>query len=224
MKTVICLLSLLLTAALATGADFSVKVGAKGAPKELAAPMSALLDPNAVQLREGDKPVYDFWFVKQLPLKSIPESVAVGLKTIPEASVLGAVVVHQPRHDYKNNDIAPGIYTMRFALQPQDGDHLGTALYPYFAVLIPAKLDPTPEGINAYRPLVKASGKETATGHPIILSLRPLAKIADDLPKLNEPQPEHRSIQLKISGKAPDAEEASPLPFELVYEGHGEIQ
>ena len=215
---------LVISSAGMSAAEFSVKVGAKSFPKELAGPITALLNPAAVQLTEGDKAVYDFWFVKEAALKSMPASPDSGLKTIREAALLGAVVVHRAQHDYKNNEIAPGAYTMRFALQPQDGDHLGTALFPYFAVLIPAKLDPAPDGISAYRPMVKASGKETATGHPMVLSLRPMSKSMEGLPKLNEPQAEHRSVQLKISGKAPDVEEVSPLFFELVHEGHGEIQ
>jgi hypothetical protein len=210
--------------AISARAEFTVKSEGKAPPKELPSAISSLLDSATVQLVKDGKPAIDLWWIKEIALKSLPASPDAGLKTMRETTLVGAAVVHSAQRDYKNNDIAPGVYTMRFALQPQDGDHLGTALFPYFVVLIPAKLDLTPDGINAYRPMVKASGKETSTGHPMVLSLRPMSKSVEGLPKLTEPQAEHRAVQVKVSGKAPDAEELSPLFFELVYEGHGEIQ
>ena len=43
-----------------------------------------------------------------------------------------------------------------------------------------------------------------------------------DLPKLNEPATDHKSVRIKVPGKA-GAEKAS-IVFELVYKGHGHIQ
>jgi hypothetical protein len=108
---------------------------------------------------------------------------------------------------------------MRLALQPQDGNHLGTAEFNWFAALVPAKLDPRPDGITDYKSLVKASSKETATDHPLILSLRPAASADGDLPRLNDPAPEHKSVRVKVPAKA--GEEKTSLIFEVVYEGKG---
>jgi hypothetical protein len=108
---------------------------------------------------------------------------------------------------------------MRFALQPQDGNHLGSAEFLYFAVLVPAKLDTKPDGIADYKALVKASSKETATDHPVILSLRPPSSTDGDVPKLCEPAAEHKSVRVKIPAKLGD--EKTALVFEVVYEGKG---
>ena len=110
---------------------------------------------------------------------------------------------------------------MRFALQPQDGNHLGTAEFNYFAVLVPAKLDRSPDGIADYKKLVKTSGKETASGHPTILSLRPPSTETEDAPKLNNPVPEHKSVRVKVPAKIGDGGERTSAIFEVVYEGKG---
>jgi len=136
--------------------------------------------------------------------------------------LLGAVSVGNGQRDYKDNEIAAGIYTMRFGLQPQDGDHLGSAEYPYFAVLIPAKNDTQLEGITTFKAMTKASGKDTASGHPIVLSLRPVSSDTGDVPKLNDPSTDHKSVRVKVPGKA--GEEKTGIAFELVYQGHGHIQ
>ena len=108
---------------------------------------------------------------------------------------------------------------MRFVLQPQDGNHLGTAEFNCFAALVPARLVTKPEGITDYKGLVKASSKETATEHPLILSLRPASADPGEWPKLNAPAPEHKSARVKVPAKA--GGDAASVVFEIVYEGRG---
>ena len=43
-----------------------------------------------------------------------------------------------------------------------------------------------------------------------------------DLPKLNEPAPDHKSVRLKVPAKA--GPEKTSVVFDLVYKGHGHIQ
>src|SRR5437870_1347255 len=202
-----------------TAADFALKVADKEPPKELDTSIRAKLQTKAVQLLDGEKPVYEFWFSAEVPLQSKPASAGKALDAIKQATLLGAVAISRDQRDYRDDELAAGVYTMRFALQPQDGNHLGTAEFNYFAVLVPAKLDPRPEGISDYKPLVKASSKETATDHPVILSLRPASSAEGELPKLNDPSPEHKSVRVKLPAKAGD--QLASLVFEVVYEGRG---
>src|SRR4029077_5105042 len=109
-----------------------------------------------------------------VPLKSKPASANEALGAIAETTLMGAVVVNDSSlRDYKDNEIPKGIYTARFALQPKDGDHLGTAEFDFFLVLIAAENDRDLGGIDKFRPMVKASGKSTSSGHPLVVSLRP---------------------------------------------------
>jgi len=199
------------------GAELSVKVADKEPPKELDASIRAILQSKAVQVLNGDKTVYEFWLSSEVPLRSKPASPPKALDAIKEATLLGAVSVPATRRDYRDDELAAGIYTMRFALQPQDGDHLGTAEYSYFAVLVSAKIDTKPDGITEFKALVKASAKTASGDHPVILSLRPAASDDGDPLKLNEPAPEHKSVRLKVPAKVSD--EKTSLTFEIVCEG-----
>ena len=205
-------------AAAASAADLTLKVADKEPSKELAEPIRALLQPKAIQLLEGDKPVLELWLVKELTLQAKPSSPATTMDALKQATVLAAVDVPNARKDYREDQIAKGVYTLRYALQPQDGNHLGTAEFTYFGVLVPAKSDKAADGIKDYKALVSASSKETSTDHPMIISLRPVNSVEGEFPKLSEPAPEHKAIRVRIPGKGA---EAAPVVFDIVFEGKG---
>jgi hypothetical protein len=209
----------LLAALAANAADLALKVADKEPPKELDASIRAKLQNKAVQLLDGDKPIFEFWWAAEVPLQSKPASLAKALDAVKPAILLGAVSLPKAQRDYRDDELAAGVYTMRFALQPQDGNHLGSAEFLYFAVLVPAKLDTKPDGIADYKALVKASSKETSTEHPVVLSLRPASSEEGELPKLNDPAPEHKSIRVKVPAKVAGSDQKTDLVFEVVYQG-----
>jgi len=215
------LLALVISASItsAVGAELTTKPGDKEAPAEVDASIRGVLQPKPIQVLGGGKPVLEFWLRKEVPLQSKPASAAKAMEAIKQATLLGVVSVPANYQDYRDDTIAAGTYTMRFALQPQDGNHLGTAEFQYFAVLTPVKLDSKLDGITDYKQLVKASSKETSTDHPVIVSLRPPSGEAGDSPKIVEPAAEHKSILLKVPGKA--GAETAPIAFEIVVEGKG---
>ena len=208
-------LSLLLVTAIALQAA-DLKTSDAPPPKEIDAAIQKLLQPKAIQPSDGG---FQFWLVKELPLQSKPAATAKALEAVKQATLLGVVSVAKAQRDYRDDEIAAGTYTMRFALQPQDGNHLGSAEFTYFAVLTPAKLDTKPDGITDYKSLVKASSKETSTDHPMILSLRPASSDTGESPALAEPAPEHKSVRVKVPATA--GSEKTSIPFEIVYEGKG---
>src|SRR6266850_3753411 len=142
------LIVLLLAATAAQAADLKLKTADLPPPKGVDASIQKLLQPKAVQLVDGDKPAFQFWLVNELPLQSKPASTAKALDAVKQATLIGVVSVSSAQRDYRDDELAPGVYTMRFALQPQDGNHLGSSEYLYFAVLVPAKTDTKPDGIT----------------------------------------------------------------------------
>lgn len=213
---------LLATVALCTsvacGADLTLKVIDKPPPTEVSESIRALLQPKTVQLLEGDKPIIELWLAKELNLQTKPSSPATALDALKPATLLGAASFTSLRRDYREDEIVKGVYTLRFAHQPQDGNHLGTAEFTYFGVLVPAKLDSAPEAIKDYKQLVNTSSKETATDHPMIISLRPVSSAEGESPKITEPASEHKAVRVKIPGKGADT---SPVAFDIIYEGKG---
>lgn len=198
-------------------ADWTAKRSESAPPDALSPAIAAALPKTAIQVLQDDKPQIEIWLRDPVPLKRSTAS----LNSIAETTLVGAVSIHSNDFsDYKGNAIPSGVYTARFALQPQDGDHLGTADYGTFLALIPAKADQEVEGISKYTPMVKASGKITPSGHPAVISLRPVSRPAAALPAITEPAPDHRAVQLKLSGKPSDGDKVE-IPFDLVFEGHG---
>jgi hypothetical protein len=200
--------------------DIAIKIAEKPPPQEVDANVRARLENRAVQLVSGGSPVYEFWFAKEVPLQGKPASNDKSLDAVKQPALLGVVSVPKSMRDYRDDELAAGVYTLRLGLQPQDGNHLGTSDYPWFAVLVPAKRDTRPDGITDYKSLVKASSQGTATDHPGILSLRPAAAADGTFPALSEPAPNHKSMRIKLPGKTA-AGDAADLIFELVYQGMG---
>jgi hypothetical protein len=195
-------------------ADFTLKVADKEAPKEIDTSIRGTLQPKSIQVLEGDKPIYEFWLASGATVSAKPESAAKSLAALKPTTLLGVVIVAGDKRDYRNDELSGGVYTMRYGLQPQDGDHLGASDFPYFGVLIAAKTDTKLDGFSAQEPMLKASSKETSTGHPLILSLRPVSADDSGLPKLTEPAPEHQCVRIKIPAKG-----GGEVVFDLVVKG-----
>lgn len=207
----------------AAAAELTLKVVAKAPPAKISDEIAAILQKQCIQLLDGEKPVFEFWFRSVLPLEEKPASASKSLAAVKAATLMGVVEIHNELRDYRDDALHEGMHTMRFGLIPEDGDHQGASLYPYFSVLTPAAKDKTIDGIDNWNDLVDASLEETAAEHPMILSLRPGS--ADDgakLPRLQEPAAEHKSVQLKISAEVAGGETLE-IVFEVVYEGIGEF-
>jgi hypothetical protein len=217
----IVLAGIILWGNLAGAADFTLKTVTKQPPKEISESIRAVLQADAIQLVQGDKPALEMWLRQEVPLKSKPASASEALMAIAETALVGVVVVSEPSlRDYKDSEIPKGTYTVRFALQPKDGDHLGTAEFDSFVILTEMQNDKDLNGLNTFRTLTKASGKSTSSGHPLVVSLRPASGAA---PALTEPAEEHKAVRLKVPAK-PAGGEKMDLIFDLVYRGHGHIQ
>ncbi len=217
--TVICVLA----ATVAGAAEWTVKRVEKAPPKELAKGVKKELSSAAIQVSEGDELVYEFWFNEAVPLKSKPSSLTEPFSAMEETTLLGAASVHQSKRDYRDSQIYKGVYTMRYTLKPQDGNHLGTSDYPYFALLVPAKRDRGGKELQSREAFVKASSADTFSGHPVVLSLRPAPSKEGDLPAVHQPAPEHQSIRVAVNAGVKGADKPSKVVFDLVVKGIGSL-
>jgi hypothetical protein len=196
-----------------------VKPVEKAPPAELDPSFHELLGPQALEVGKDGKVAFEFWLVREVSLNARPASNAQGLDAVSQTTVLGALRVPEERRDYRDHELFAGVYTLRMSFQPQDGDHLGTSDFLYFLTLIPAKADPSPVGIETYKAMVKASGKETPSGHPVILSLRPVSEKTTETPVITEPASEHTALRVRIPARIGTDGERAELVFDLVVEG-----
>ena len=204
-------------------AELTAKAEKKEPPIEVSEAVKATLGEPCYQIIDEGQPLFEFWLSKSLPLKENPSSIENGLDAPAMASLIGVVHIHKKLRDYRDDELQQGIFTMRFGKIPADGNHLGASEYPYFAVLIPAEKDQAIDAINSYKKMTRASSKETASEHPMIMSLRPIKKKPSQIPALTEPVEEHKCLVVSAKGKVDGSDKETELIFEIVVEGFGEI-
>ena len=69
-------------------------------------------------------------------------------REIPEGTLVGAIEFPAKFTDFRKQELAAGVYTLRFAVQPDIGDHTGTAPHPEFCLICAAEDDRSAEEIE----------------------------------------------------------------------------
>ncbi|MGH9378777.1 MAG: hypothetical protein ACRD1I_08260, partial [Terriglobia bacterium] len=135
--------SLFLCVALAC-AQGSYKVTAGGAPDAaIPAPLRAVLEPQGVQFSGAQgAAVCEIWW-----RKDIPEGTNAGASAdilyggLSMGEFVGVLHFPAAGKDFRGQAIKAGYYTLRYALIPQDGNHMGVSSYRDFLLLIPVADD-----------------------------------------------------------------------------------
>jgi hypothetical protein len=164
-------------------AQESLKVEAvKQAPPSAIGPeIQRALDGQAYRLQ--DEKGGDFariWLRRATPSSDKPSGPkgTIQFPFLADGELLGILELAQEGHDYRDQAIAKGIYTMRYGLQPVNGDHLGVSDYRDYVLLLPAAKDKTPAA-PARKQLEQGSAESAGTSHPasfLLLMAPPGAK------------------------------------------------
>jgi hypothetical protein len=161
-------------------AKYTVKAATTSPPSELAEPVKKLLADRSVQMLDGSgKTVAEFWFRPEVKADATPEQVKNGLsyREIPQSEILGAVRFDQDWSDYRKQKVKAGIYTLRLAYQPADGDHQGSSEFQDFILVTAADKD-TKTDLVDFKEMVERSAKSLNTAHPGVFMLFPNSKPA----------------------------------------------
>jgi hypothetical protein len=166
----------LILAPLAARAQDAYKVEPlkESAPSSLAEPLRGLFEASGYRVLSPDgKPFVDLWLRKGVPATARPAGAKGNIlfPVLSEGELLGAFRFHAEGRDYRDQTIAPGVYTLRYGLQPENGDHLGTSPYRDFALLIAAAKDTMPASIPK-KALEQRSSEAAGTSHPAVFMLR----------------------------------------------------
>ncbi|HEY7326118.1 MAG TPA: hypothetical protein VH592_00655 [Gemmataceae bacterium] len=199
------------------GNEYQIKTVDKSpAPKEVQEPIRKLLGDHCVQLLDAKNDLLaEVWFRKDVPVKATDAQIANGLTyaEVPEATVFAVIRFPKQITDYRKQKIPAGVYTLRLANQPMDGDHMGTAPYSEFLLLSPTADDKTPETMEAKK-LQEMSGKTTG-GHPGVMLLFP-GKGAEATPKLEKKEENHWVLLFLLDAKAGDKKAVLPVGLTLI--------
>jgi hypothetical protein len=160
--------------------ELKVKVEKTTLPDELKDAIKDLLDDEAFQVQDGKGVVCTLWLRKEIPAKATVEQVKNGLtyREIALSTVIGAIQLPDKWIDFRKQEIPKGVYTLRLAVQPQDGDHMDTAPHTDFCLLCPADKDEKPDPLEL-KALIELSGSSHGSTHPAVLMLYPNTKAED---------------------------------------------
>lgn len=116
---------------------------------------------------------------------------------------VGLLEVHRTVTDYRHLDVPPGLYSLRFAHQPDSDDHKDTAPGRMFVLLCPVERDdPTrPKELANLLERAKIGTRKHASPWFAFISK---AKPGPDLPILKEEPPKHQSILWQQKVDTPD--------------------
>ncbi len=195
---------------------YTIKVAEEPPPMDVAEAIRPLLAGKCVQLLDPKgEVVVEVWFRKALPAKATDAQIQNGLTyaEVPESTVVGAMRVVKQTTDYRKQKIKPGVFTLRLAHQPMDGDHMGTAPYSDFFLTLPAADDKSPERMDVKK-LHEISAKST-NNHPGVFLLFPGKEAAAE-PKLVSKAGGHWVLLIKQDVSAGDKKATIGIGLVLV--------
>jgi hypothetical protein len=203
---------------------WEAKAISDGPPMELPEKLRAELDKSGVQVFDPSGEVtLNLWFRSSIPAQATPEQVKNGLsyREIPEGTLLGVIQFPKAFKDSRKQEIAAGVYTLRFALQPEIGDHAGTVPHPEFALLSPIEQDTTPETVEV-KDLLKLSRAATGGDHPAVMLLFPL-NAKETTTKITKKEDLFQVLQVRRMLTLNDGSKA-PITFALTIHGHSKTR
>ncbi len=162
----------ILAALAASGLFAQYTAGAAGAfPAEVAAPIAALVNKEGAKIAGPEGAFIEVWLTSKMPTGPISGESSVTLPMIPVGAVMGVVRFPGKGADRRAQTLKPGVYTLRYANFPINGDHQGVSPQRDFLVMSPAADDKDPKSPGDFDGLMNLSRKATGTPHPGVLSL-----------------------------------------------------
>ncbi len=173
-RAAICIAALACTARLALGAQQYSLVPSVGAPPaDLPAALRDVVAADGTEVKGPSGVLCDLWLRKEVPVAaSASQELGVTFGQISEGTLIGVMRIGTDTTDYRNQKVKAGLYTLRYAWAPVDGNHTGIAPQRDFALLSPVAEDSDPATIPRDEAL-KRSAKTTGTKHPSVWSLWP---------------------------------------------------
>src|SRR4030095_2233627 len=188
------------------------------APEGLSASLQAVLQSEGYKIvNEQGVAWCEVWVRKEIANLGKPASPDAKYPALHLGQLLGVMKFGAPGSDYRGQAIKPGVYTLRYCLTLQDGNHLGAAPIPDFVLLVPASEDTKdPDALMSTEEVVALSRKASGTNHPAVINLAspPAAASSSTLEK---DEMEHWVLKVKAQSKP-----AADLPIGIIVVGRAE--
>jgi hypothetical protein len=177
---------------------------------EVPVAIGAAIEDHGLRVLDKDgTPLVSAWPAKSV-VTSKKEVEGANYPALDLSAFVGIISFEQDGKDLRGQTIPKGTYTMRYALLPSDGNHMGVAPNRDFLLLLPSVSDAGPATAYTEKQLYRASGKVVGTGHPAVLSL-----VAADGKSGGVTTSSEGFLILHFSVKTADSE----LPVALIVKG-----
>jgi len=161
-----------LLSARAQAQGYTVEVTNDAPPASLSAEVRDTLAPKGLRITTPNGPLCEIWLRKSVPGATPSQDLGVIYPQLKMGVLVGAMVLNSDVKDFRRQVVHGGVYTLRYALSPVNGNHQGVAPQRDFLVAIPADVDKDPASMNENQ-TIEASKKSTSTNHPSVWSLMP---------------------------------------------------
>jgi hypothetical protein len=216
---------LFLTGATAGWAQESIKVTElkQPPPESVSAVVREGLSTLGYRIQDDQgRTLLDLWLRKATPTSEKPAGPkgAVQFPFLADGELVGVLQFGMEGHDYRDQSIAKGVYTMRYGLQPVNGDHLGVSTYRDYSLLLPASKDQT-LAPPPRKQLEERSATSAGTSHPaVFLLLQAPAESSKSAPAvIHDAEKNTWSVVVPLSLKIKDQGEPVSYPVRLVVVG-----
>lgn len=178
----------------------------KSAPKGLSPAITKLLGTEGFQVALGKNAVVEVWLLKEVALKPGFKPGFTQMYPFSPGQLLGALVIPKGAEytDFRGQAMKPGTYTLRYGLQPMDGNHVGTSETYDFLLALSAKGDTKTAPIKSFEELAKISAKAAGSAHPAIFSLLDPEEVKAKAKLEQDDFTEHWILSFMAKGKAKD--------------------
>jgi len=164
------LLAALAPAGVRAEEPYKVEALKSGPPGSVAPEVAAVLHPAGYRVLDGQgKPFAEFWLRKSIPASAKPAGPkgVIQFPFLQEGELLGVMQLIGEAHDYRDQAIAKGVYTVRYGLQPVNGDHLGVSPFRDYVLLLPGAKDKT-VAMLPRKQLETQSAESAGSSHPAV--------------------------------------------------------
>lgn len=220
LRLLVCVLTLIIVNRYVAAEDFTVEALAEPAPSdEISESIAEGLSDEGFRVLKKDRPFCDVWLLKELPAKEGFTPTLSVLYPFEPGKLMGVIRYHKRGGDFRDQDIDKGVYTLRYAQQPVDGNHVGTSDTRDFILLSLAEDDEEADLVESDT-LNERSADAAQSAHPCMLSmLRTADDASAELSMVHDEDRELWSVQVPVATTAtPDKE----LIITFVVSGYAE--
>jgi hypothetical protein len=175
--------------------------------------LKKVLEAKGSRITIGDGPYCDIWLRAAIPAGK-SDALGAVYTTLGESVLVGVISFTRATTDFRGQPVKPGTYTLRYAVHPADGNHLGISPIRDFLALVPVAMDQNPDAQPKFEELVKMSAKVAGTNHPGVISL--VQAESGSAPKLGQ-EGSHVIFSAKLKTQS-----GGDLPIAFVVKGIAE--